>query len=169
MSSRPSLVDQTALTSTPYIMEKTVEDRAIAEPENSSTAVITLPRIKAAASTSSDHCQRRPRNVRDVGRSHTRTTSARPKMQCATRVRKRALQLAVPLQDRPVGESTLESAFLNAATTSSEEKAWFTEIFVGSHGSHKVTFKLDTGAEVTAVSQETYQMLPDAPPLSTPL
>ena len=65
MSSRPSLVDQTALTSTPYIMEKAVEDRAIAEPENSSTAVITLTRIKAAGidkqrplSTSAKKCSR---------------------------------------------------------------------------------------------------------------
>ena len=71
-------------------------------------------------------------------------------------------------RSKTVDESTLESAFLDAATTSSEEKAWFAEIFVGSHGSHKVTFKLDTGAEVTAVSQEKYQTLPDAPPLSTP-
>ena len=31
-----------------------------------------------------------------------------------------------------------------------------------------VTFKLDTGAEVIAISHTTYQQLPDAPPLSTP-
>ena len=31
-----------------------------------------------------------------------------------------------------------------------------------------MTFKLDTGAEVTAVSQETYQKLPNAPQLSSP-
>ena len=36
----------------------------------------------------------------------------------------------------------------------------------GSKG--KVTFKLDTGAEVTAVLEETYQMFPNVPPLSTP-
>ena len=89
-------------------------------------------------------------------------TSARLKMQCATRVRKRA---AVPLQDRPVDESTLVSVFLNAANTSSEKKAWFAEIFVGSHGSHKVTFKLDTGAEVTAVSHRRYQVLNHSAPL----
>ena len=31
-----------------------------------------------------------------------------------------------------------------------------------------VMFKLDTGAEVTAISHSTYQQLPDAPPLNTP-
>ena len=31
-----------------------------------------------------------------------------------------------------------------------------------------ITFKLNMGAEVTAISQDTYQMLPRAPPLNTP-
>ena len=30
-----------------------------------------------------------------------------------------------------------------------------------------ITFKLDTGAEVTAISHTTYQQLPDAPTIST--
>ena len=64
-----------------------------------------------------------------------------------------------------VNESTLDDSFLDTVTTPTDEKAWFVEILVG--GS-KVTFKLDTGAEVTAVSEETYRTLPDAPPLSTP-
>ena len=72
-------------------------------------------------------------------------------------------------RSKTVDESTLDSEFLDAVTTPAGEKAWFAEILVGSHRSCKVTFKLDTGAEVTAVSQETYQALPDASPLSTPV
>ena len=64
-----------------------------------------------------------------------------------------------------VKKSTLNDSFLDTVTTPTDEKAWFVEILVG--GS-KVTFKLDTGTEVTAVSEETYRALPDAPPLSTP-
>ena len=52
-------------------------------------------------------------------------------------------------------ESGLETAFLDATTSTTRETAWFVDISVGRH--KKVTFKLDTGAEVTAVSQETYQ------------
>ena len=59
-------------------------------------------------------------------------------------------------RSKTVDESTLDSEFLDAVTTPAGEKAWFAEILVGSHRSRKVTFKLDTGAEVTAVSQETY-------------
>ena len=70
-------------------------------------------------------------------------------------------------RSKRVDKSTLDSEFLDTTTTPAEE-AWFAEILVGSHRSHKVTFKLDTGAEVTAVSHETYQTLPDAPPLNTP-
>ena len=40
-------------------------------------------------------------------------------------------------------------AFLDVATSSSQEVAWFTDITVGEQ---MVTFKLDTGAEVTAIS-----------------
>jgi hypothetical protein len=35
-------------------------------------------------------------------------------------------------------------------------------------GKHDVTFKLDTGAEVTAVYEKTYKQIPDLPPLYTP-
>ena len=61
--------------------------------------------------------------------------------------------------------SGLDTAFLDAATSTSQEAAWFTDIKVGEQ---MVKFKLDTGAEVTAISHTTYQQLPDAPPLSTP-
>ena len=67
-----------------------------------------------------------------------------------------------------IDESGLETAFLDAATMAEGETAWFAEILVGKDRKGKVTFKLDTGAEVTAVSQETYQMFPNAPPLRTP-
>ena len=53
-------------------------------------------------------------------------------------------------------------------TSSTRETAWFANIWVGKHARKKGTFKLDTGAEVTAVSQETYQKLPNAPQLSPP-
>ena len=71
-------------------------------------------------------------------------------------------------RSKNVDESGLETAFLDAATMAEGETAWFAEILVGKGRKGKVTFKLDTGAEVTAVSQETYQMFPNAPPLSTP-
>ena len=58
--------------------------------------------------------------------------------------------------------------FLDAATTAVGEIAWFAEILMGKGSKGKLIFKLDTGAEMTAASQETYQMLPNAPPLSTP-
>ena len=62
-------------------------------------------------------------------------------------------------------ESGLDTAFLDAATSSSQEAAWFTDIKVGEQ---MVKFKLDTGAEVTAISHSTYQQLLNAPPLNTP-
>ena len=61
--------------------------------------------------------------------------------------------------------SGLDTAFLDAATSSSQEAAWFTDIKVGEQ---MVKFKLDTGAEVTAISHSTYQQLLNAPPLNTP-
>ena len=41
------------------------------------------------------------------------------------------------------------------------------QIRVSSHRSRKITFKLDTGTEVIAVSQKMYQALPYTPPLNT--
>jgi hypothetical protein len=82
----------------------------------------------------------------------------------ATDARRKAT-ISTQCWSKNVDESGLETA---AATTTEGETAWFAEILVGKGNKKKVTFKLDTGAEVTAVSQETYQMLPDAPPLSTP-
>ena len=71
-------------------------------------------------------------------------------------------------RSKTVDDSNLETAFLDAATAAAEENAWYADILVGKYRGEKVTFKLDTGAEVTAVSQDTYRMLPEAPPLSTP-
>ena len=66
-----------------------------------------------------------------------------------------------------VDESGLDTAFLDAAegSTTSEGTAWYADIEVGSQ---KVTFKLDTGAEVTAMCEGTYRELIDTPPLYTP-
>ena len=71
-------------------------------------------------------------------------------------------------RSKTVDQSNLETAFLDAATAAAEENAWYADILVGKYRGERVTFKLDTGAEVTAVSQDTYRMLPEAPPLSTP-
>jgi len=72
-------------------------------------------------------------------------------------------------RSKNVDESGLETAFLDATSSSSREMAWYAHIMVGKRGKQsEVTFKLDTGAEVTAVSQETFLKLPDAPQLTTP-
>ena len=73
-------------------------------------------------------------------------------------------------RSKHVDESGLETTFLDATTSSSPtgETAWFVKVCVGRHAKKEVTFKLDTGAEVTAISQETYQELPNAPSLSAP-
>ena len=60
--------------------------------------------------------------------------------------------------------SGLDTAFLDAASSPGKETAWFADIKVGEQ---MITFKLDTGAEVTAISHNTYRKLPDAPPLNT--
>ena len=70
-------------------------------------------------------------------------------------------------RSKNLDESGLETAFLDATTTSAKATAWFADILVGKQR-EKVTFKLDTGAEVTAVSRETYEKLRNAPPLNTP-
>ena len=70
-------------------------------------------------------------------------------------------------RSKTVDESNLETALLDAATAAAEENTWYADILVGKYRGEKVTFKLDTGAEVTAVSQDTYRMLSEAPPLST--
>ena len=59
-------------------------------------------------------------------------------------------------------ESSLETAFLDTMS-SKQDKAWFASICIGDQ---ETLFKLDTGAEVTAVSQESWQLL-GKPPLST--
>ena len=71
---------------------------------------------------------------------------------------------------RKVDESNLETTFLDATASSSAEgeMAWFSEILVGKQTKRKVTFKLDTGAEVTAVSHSTYKTLQDSPKLRSP-
>ena len=60
-----------------------------------------------------------------------------------------------------INETGLDTAFLDATTLSSQEPAWYADIKVGKRN---VAFKIDTGAEVTAISQQTYHTLPDAPP-----
>ena len=61
--------------------------------------------------------------------------------------------------------SGLDTAFLDSTTNeTSNESAWFTNIRVGEH---MVKFKMDTGAEVTAISRQTYEALPKQPPLNT--
>ena len=74
-------------------------------------------------------------------------------------------QRSAQCRSKTIDESGLEMAFLDVASTSSSETAWYADIQVGRR---KVTFKLDTGAEVTAASQETYKLLQNAPPLHTP-
>lgn len=61
--------------------------------------------------------------------------------------------------------TALDTAFLDATSASSSETAWYADIQVNKQN---VKFKLDTGAEVTAISQETYQTLENTPPLNTP-
>ena len=70
-------------------------------------------------------------------------------------------------RSKHLDESGLETAFLDATSSPANETAWYTDIGVGEKR-EVVTFKLDTGAEVTAVSKETYHNLQDAPPLNTP-
>jgi hypothetical protein len=52
-------------------------------------------------------------------------------------------------------DETVDAAFLDTMS-SGRENAWFAEIAIEGKAA---TFKLDTGAEVTAVSQETWRML----------
>lgn len=53
------------------------------------------------------------------------------------------------------GENTLDTAFLDTVESSSET-AWFAKI---QPGDQETLFKLDTGAEVTAISQQAYQQV----------
>ena len=62
-------------------------------------------------------------------------------------------------------KSSLDTAFLDETSSQKQEAAWLADIKVGKN---ILTFKLDTGAEVTAISREAYRKLPNAPPLSTP-
>ena len=60
--------------------------------------------------------------------------------------------------------TTVDTAFLDNMTPAGQEKAWFTRIQLQGQ---QTVFKLDTGAEVTAVNSETYKML-GKPTLHTP-
>ena len=60
-------------------------------------------------------------------------------------------------------ESILETAFLNTLATE-PTSAWFASVKLNEQ---EINFKLDTGAEVTAISEEVYQGL-QKPKLSTP-
>ncbi len=64
--------------------------------------------------------------------------------------------------------SNLDLAFLDSASSqqdSATETAWFANVQLGEADS--VRFKLDTGAEVTAISHFSYQQLSAPPPLNT--
>ena len=50
----------------------------------------------------------------------------------------------------------MDTAFMDTMSSASDEKAWLTTIRIGEK---TVKFKLDTGAEVTAVTKQTYQYL----------
>ena len=63
----------------------------------------------------------------------------------------------------PVEELCLDTAFLDAMITSSES-SWYITVTLEST---MVQFKLDTGAAVTAISEETYHRLPSVQ-LQTP-
>ena len=52
-------------------------------------------------------------------------------------------------------ESSLDSAFLNTVENNTDT-SWITQIKLNGHNT---VFKLDTGAEVSAVTQDTYQRL----------
>ena len=62
-------------------------------------------------------------------------------------------------------EGHLETAFLDAASTS-QQVAWFADIQLGDQ--ETLTFKVDTGAEVTAISDNCYQSLSHPPALNAP-
>ena len=54
------------------------------------------------------------------------------------------------------GDHDVDTVFLGTMTSDSEESAWFTKIQL--YG-QETRFKLDTGAEVSAISEKTYQQL----------
>ena len=57
-----------------------------------------------------------------------------------------------------------ERAFLGAMTLSKKQKSWLVEVQLNGHA---ISFKMDTGAEVTAITEETYRKL-GQPTLSKP-
>ena len=57
-----------------------------------------------------------------------------------------------------------DTAFLDSTTTDSKS-AWYIELEIGDQAT---TFKMDTGAEVTAISEKTYKSLQSPPPLNPP-
>ena len=65
----------------------------------------------------------------------------------------------------PNAPSSLETAFLDS-TTSEQEIGWFANIQIGDQ--ETLTFKLDTGAEVTAISDSCYYSLSHPPMLKNP-
>ena len=64
-----------------------------------------------------------------------------------------------------VETSSMDSAFLGVVEARQGSTAWKAKLFLlGSN----TEFKLDTGAEVTAISNQTFQKLSGKPPLSKP-
>ena len=62
------------------------------------------------------------------------------------------------------GASNLDVAFLDSASTN-QETAWFADVQIGDQETLK--FKLDSGAEMTAISHLEYQRLSHPPLLNT--
>ncbi len=59
-------------------------------------------------------------------------------------------------------ESSEEEFFIASVADSSSSKGWYVELPVNGHN---VKFKIDSGADVSVVSLETYNNLPDVPRL----
>ena len=59
-------------------------------------------------------------------------------------------------------ESSEEEFFIASVADSSNSKGWYVELPVNGHN---VRFKIDSGADVSVVSLETYNNLPDVPHL----
>lgn len=68
------------------------------------------------------------------------------------------------LREQSIAEDYLDAAYLDT-TTLDQKSIWTTKILLS--GLNAV-FKIDTGAEVTAISEQTFQKLPHKPQLNTP-
>ena len=107
------------------------------------------------------------RNATAAVKNNIPAINAQQKMQNATNAKEGALQRTVfhkerlALTNESLPNSNSDTAFLDAARP---QTAWFVDIKVGKR---VMPFKLDTGAEVTAISKDAYTKLTDAPLLTT--